>query len=64
MSKFLLRSVEQAAAAFVVAFGGVALAGDGALAKGVLAGALAAGLRAVYGVVVKLVGDKDSPSAL
>lgn len=62
MGKFALRSLEQGAVAFVVAFGGVALAGGGSLAKGALAGAVAAGLRAVYGVFVKNFGEADAPS--
>ncbi|KPI09946.1 hypothetical protein OV450_3437 [Actinobacteria bacterium OV450] len=60
---FLRRTAEEGAAAFLVAFGGVALAGDGALSRAALAGAVAAGLRAVYGVFVKNVGaDAERPS--
>lgn len=59
---FLLRLAEQALVSFLVAFGGVALAGDGSLTRGVLGGAVAAGLRAVYGLFVKNVGAEDSPS--
>lgn len=63
-SKYVLRVAEQAAAAFVVAFGGFALAGNGSLSSALIPGAVAAGLRALYGVVVKAVGDSESPSAL
>lgn len=61
-SNFIVKSAEQALVAAVVAFGGVALAGGGSLHKGALAGAVAAGLRAVYGVFVKNFGAVDEPS--
>lgn len=60
---FVKRLAEEGVVAFLVAFGGVALAGDGALTAAALTGAAAAGLRAVYGVFVKNVGeDTDKPS--
>lgn len=61
-SNFLVKSAEQALVAAVVAFGGVALAGGGSLSKGALAGAVAAALRAVYGVFVKNFGSVGDPS--
>lgn len=61
---FLKRLAEQGVVAFVVGFGGVALAGAGSLTAAALSGALAAGLRAVYAVVVRNVGEADQPHVL
>lgn len=62
MSNFIVKSAEQAAVAAVVAFGGVALAGSGNLTHAALSGAVAAALRAVYGVFVKNFGSVGDPS--
>lgn len=62
-SKFTLRLVEQMAAAGGAAFLGLLAASDGSVTRGVLAAALAAAVRAVYGVFAKNVGeDPDAPS--
>jgi hypothetical protein len=63
-SSFLKRFAEQAVVAFAVGFGGVFLAGGGDLQMSAASGALAAGMRAVYALFVKNVGDKDQPSAM
>lgn len=63
MKVFVVRLLEQAAVTFVLGFGAVYLAGDAPLTMSALGGALAAGLRAVYGLLVKEVGtDSASPS--
>ena len=60
---FLKRLGESALVAFVVGFGAVATAGSGSLSANVLGGAVAAGVRAVYGVIVKNVaGDSERGS--
>lgn len=57
---FLKKLVKEAAVVFVVAFGTVLLAGPGLSAAAATAG-LVAGVRAVVGVVIKDVGEEDSP---
>ncbi|MER5252882.1 hypothetical protein [Streptomyces sp. NPDC002855] len=59
---FVKRMAEQMAVAFVVGFGGVMLAGDGEVQTSLAGAALAAGLRGVYGVLVKGLGDPEQPS--
>jgi hypothetical protein len=58
--EFLGKVVKEAAVVFVVAFGTVLLAGPGLGAAAATAG-LVAGVRAVVGVVIKNVGEEDSP---
>lgn len=58
---FVKRLVEEAAYAFVGGFA-VALQASGDLSSAALTGAALAGVRAVVGVVVKNVGEKDKPS--
>lgn len=62
MSKFLVRVAEQAAVSFLLTFGAVATATDGGLTRAALLGGLSAGLRAVYGVFARAVGDADQPN--
>lgn len=64
MNGFLLKLVKESVVAFVVTAGGVFLAApNGAgLTASALSGLLVAGLRAVVGVVVKDVGEKNTPS--
>lgn len=57
---FLKKVVKEAAVVFVVSFGTVLLAGPGLSAAAAIAG-LVAGVRAVVGVVIKDVGEEDSP---
>lgn len=57
---FLKKLGKEAAVVFVVAFGTVLLAGPGLSAAAATAG-LVAGVRAVVGVVIKNVGEEDSP---
>lgn len=57
---FLKKVVKEAAVVFVVAFGTVLLAGPGLSAAAATAG-LVAGVRAVVGVLIKDVGEEDSP---
>lgn len=59
---FLKRLVEEAFHAFVAGSAAV-LATGGDLDKAALVAAVAAGGRAVLGVLVKRFGDKDRPSA-
>ncbi|MEV1049675.1 hypothetical protein [Streptomyces sp. NPDC049887] len=64
MSKYLVRLAEQAGAA---ALGGAlaAWAASGYdLSRAALGAAVAAGLRAVYGMFVQPIGDKESPSVV
>lgn len=58
--KFISKVVKEAAIVFVVAFGTVVLAGPGLSAAAVIAG-IVAGVRAVVGVIIRNVGEKDSP---
>jgi len=58
--EFLGKLVKEAVVVFVVAFGTVLLAGPGLGAAAATAG-LVAGVRAVVGVVIKNVGEEDSP---
>lgn len=58
--EFLKKTVKEAAVVFVVALGTVLLAGPGLSAAAATAG-LVAGVRAVVGVVIKNVGEADSP---
>lgn len=62
MSAYLKRLVEQVLTVFVAAALPVLMA-DG-IGKAALVGAVAAGLRALYGLVVKPVGDAAQPSAV
>lgn len=59
--KFLARLGEQALVAGLVGFGGVVAASD-SITKAVLAGGFTAALRAAYGVLVRNVGENDTPS--
>lgn len=58
---FLVRLLEQMLIGFVLAFGAVATATDGGFTKAALLGALAAGVRAVYGVIAVSVNDPEQP---
>jgi hypothetical protein len=58
--EFLVKVVKEAAVVFVVAFGTVVLAGPGLSAAAAIAG-IVAGVRAVVGVLIKDVGETDSP---
>ncbi|MFT2016276.1 hypothetical protein ACMA1D_10600 [Streptomyces sp. 796.1] len=59
---FLKRLAEQALVAGLLAFGAVALGGDGPLTMAVLPAAAAAAGRAAYGVLVRNVGEPEAPS--
>lgn len=63
MTGYLKRLVEQVLVAAGGAFG-AALAVDGNLTTAALAAAVAAGLRAGYGVVVKRFGEPERPEVL
>lgn len=58
--EFLKKTVKEAVVVFVVAAGTVLLAGPGLSAAAATAG-LIAGARAVVGVIIKNVGEEDSP---
>jgi hypothetical protein len=58
--EFLVKTAKEAVVVFVVALGTVLLAGPGLSAAAATAG-LVAGVRAVVGVVIKNVGEQDSP---
>jgi hypothetical protein len=60
---FLVRIGEQALISFLLAFGGVLTTSEN-VGKAALLGALAAGGRAVYGVLVRNVGAEDRPEVL
>lgn len=57
---FLKKTAKEAVVVFVVAFGTVLLAGPGLSAAAATAG-LVAGARAVVGLIIKNVGEEDSP---
>jgi hypothetical protein len=58
------RLLEEGVVSFLVAFGGVFTATDGGLTVAAATAGVAAGLRALYGVFVKNVGeDANKPSA-
>lgn len=57
---FLKRLAEESLHAFVGGFAAAALTGD--LGKAVLVGALVAGVRSVFGVLVRNFGSEDRPS--
>lgn len=61
MGTYLKRLAERVVVAFVAGASAVLLAGDGGLDKGLLGAAIAGGVHAAYGVLVKRVGDKDRP---
>lgn len=62
MSAYVKRVAEQVVAVFLAA-GLPVLIADG-VGKAALVAAVAAGLRALYGLIVKPVGDPDQPSAV
>lgn len=62
-SIFTKRSLEQAAVAFLGGFAASLVASD-SLARAAIVAGLAAGARAVYGLLVRMVGTSDTPSAL
>jgi len=57
---FLAKSVKEALIVFVVSFGTVLLASPGLGAAAAIAG-IVAGVRAIVGVLIKNVGEEDSP---
>lgn len=59
---FLKRLFEEAVVAFLAGATAALAASGGSLDKAALVGALAAGGRAVFGILVKPLGDKDRPS--
>lgn len=61
---FTKRLVEQTVVTAVAAFSAALLASGGALDKAALTGALGAAARAVYGLLVKPVGDVSQPNAV
>jgi hypothetical protein len=63
LSLFTKRAAEQAAVAFVGGFAASLVASDSLTRAAVVAG-LSAGARAVYGLIVRMVGTGDTPSAL
>lgn len=58
--EFLKKTAKEAVIVFVVAAGTVLLAGPGLSAAAATAGVIA-GVRAVVGVLIKNVGEEDSP---
>lgn len=63
MSKvYLLRLLEELAVAFVAGAVPVLAASPSDFSKSALFGAMVAGLRGVYGVIIKAVGDPERPS--
>lgn len=64
MSRFLQRLAERLVVAFAGGFTGVLVASNGELNKALLGAALAAGVHAAYGALVKGVGESDRPDAL
>jgi hypothetical protein len=58
--EFLKKTSKEAVVVFVVAAGTVLLAGPG-LSAAVATAAVIAGARAVVGVIIKNVGEEDSP---
>jgi len=58
---FLVRLGEQSLLGFLLAFGAVATATDGGLTRAAVAGGVAAGVRAVYGVFASAVNDPEQP---
>lgn len=64
LSIFTLRTVEQLGVAFVSGFTASLVAADGNLTRAVVVAGLTAGARAVYALVVRMVGPSDTPSAL
>lgn len=63
LSVFTLRSLEQVAIAFVGGFSAALVTSD-SLTKAALVAGLSAGARAAYGLIVRMVGTGDTPSAL
>lgn len=58
---FVIRTLEQMLIGFILAFGAVATATDGGFTKAAILGAVAAGVRAVYGVLAANVNDPQTP---
>lgn len=58
--EFVVKVVKEAAVVFVVSFGTVFLAGPGLSAAAAIGG-IVAGVRAIVGVLVKDIGEEDSP---
>jgi hypothetical protein len=64
VSPYVRRLVEQCFVTAAVAFGTVLLATDGNWDKAAVSLAFGAAVRAVYGVLVKPVGDMSRPDAV
>ncbi len=63
MSRFVKRLLEQMLVTGGLAFIGVISASNGSVTKSVIVAASVAAGRAVYGLLVKSVGDQTQPSA-
>ncbi|NEB04501.1 hypothetical protein [Streptomyces sp. SID13726] len=64
MSRYLVRLAEQVGATALGGFLAAWAASGNDLSRAALGAAVAGGLRAVYGMIVQPVGDKESPSAV
>lgn len=64
MNRYLVRLAEQVGATALGGFLAAWAASGNDLSQGAFGAAIAAGLRAVYGMIVAPVGDKESPSAV
>lgn len=64
MQTYLLRLAEQAVVTFGSGFFAALAVANGSWTKAVLVGAVSAGVRAVYGMFSKPVGDGSQPSVL